>query len=509
VRQIAVNSCRMKRAFPPLPAAVFALLLPAGPAGAQELGLFEAHGDVGEVQQKGSVRYDAASGEYRITGGGENMWGAKDAFHYTWRKLSGDLALTASVALPDQTGQPHRKAGWIVRQGLDADAPYADAVVHGDGLVSLQYRLVKGGPTLEVKSPVKAPVVLRLERTGDLFSLSVSRDGRRFAPVGAVSVALGDPVHVGLGVTAHDAAGLATAVLSQVALANPGPVDAAARVVESTLEVLSIDTGEREAVYTTRDHIEAPNWSRDGRSFIFNSKGKLYSLPRGGGQPRLIETGPADRLNNDHGLSPDARWLAISHTPKDESIIYVLPAGGGPPRQVTALGPSYWHGWSPDGKTLAYCARRNGEFDVYTIAADAERSSDEKRLTTAPGLDDGPDYAPDGQTIYFNSVRTGVMKIWRMKPDGTEQQQMTSNEEWADWFAHPSPDGKWLVFVSFDKSVAGHPPNKDVALRLMPASGGEPKILTRLFGGQGTINVPSWSPDSRAFAFVSYRLVRP
>jgi TolB protein len=360
-----------------------------------------------------------------------------------------------------------------------------------------------------VKSPVKAPAVVRLERTGDLFSMSVSRDGGRFAPAGAVSVPLADPVHVGLGVTAHDAAGSTTAVVTRVALANPGPVDAAARVLESTLEVLSIDTGEREAVYTTRDHIEAPNWSRDGRSFIFNSKGRLYSLPREGGQPRLVDTAPADRLNNDHGLSPDARWLAISHSPKNDSIIYVLPSSGGTPRQVTARGPSYWHGWSPDGKTLAYCARRDGEFDVYTIAADAENSSDEKRLTTAAGLDDGPDYAPDGQTIFFNSVRTGVMKIWRMKPDGTEQQQVTSNEEWADWFAHPSPDGKWLVFLSFDKSVAGHPPNKDVALRIMPMGGGEPKILTRLFGGQGTINVPSWSPDSRAFAFVSYRLVRP
>jgi Tol biopolymer transport system component len=492
------------------------LLLAAGaaadtaPAPARrELGLFEAHGEVGDVQKKGSVQFDPRTGEYRITGGGENMWGTKDAFHYAWKRLSGDLTLTAAVSFPDKSGQPHRKAGWVVREGLEADAPYADAVVHGDGLISLQYRLVKGGPTLEAKSAVKAPAVVRLERTGDLFSMSVSRDGTRFAPAGAVSVPLADPVHVGLGVTAHDPEGSATAVLSQVALQNRGPFPAKDRVVESTLEVLSIDTGEREAVYTTRDHIEAPNWSRDGRFFLFNSRGKLYSLPREGGQPRLVDTSPAGRLNNDHGLSPDARWLAISHTPKDESIIYVLPASGGTPRQVTALGPSYWHGWSPDGKTLAYCARRNGEFDVYTIAAEAENSSDEKRLTTAPGLDDGPDYSPDGQVIFFNSERTGLMKIWRMKPDGSEQQPLTSGDEWGDWFPHPSPDGKWLVFLSFDKSVKGHPANKDVALRMMPMAGGEPKVLTRLFGGQGTINVPSWSPDSRAFAFVSYRLVRP
>ena len=490
-------------------AAACAWVVAAPPVAGQELGVFEAHGDVGDVKQPGSVRFDAKSREYRITGGGENMWGTKDAFHYVWRRLSGDLALTANVSFPEAQGQPHRKAGWIVRQGLDADAPYADVAVHGDGLISLQYRLVKGGPTLEAKSPVKAPATVRLERTGDLFSLFVSGDGRRFQPTGAVSVPLTDPVYVGLGVTAHDPAAMATAVLSRVALANPGPVAAAARVLESNLEVISIDTGEREVVYTTGDHIEAPNWSRDGRFFLFNNSGRLYSLPREGGQPRPVDTGTADHLNNDHGLSADGKWLAISHSPKGESLVYVLPAAGGPPRQVTAVGPSYWHGWSPDGKTLAYCARRNGEFDVYTIATDAENSTDERRLTTAPGLDDGPDYSPDGQVLYFNSERTGLMKIWRMKPDGSEQQLVTSGEEWADWFAHPSPDGRWLVFLSFDKSVKGHPPNKDVALRIMPASGGEPRVLTRLFGGQGTINVPSWSPDSRAVAFVSYRLVKP
>ncbi|HKN48445.1 MAG TPA: transporter, partial [Candidatus Polarisedimenticolia bacterium] len=217
----------------------------------------------------------------------------------------------------------------------------------------------------------------------------------------------------------------------------------------------------------------------------------------------------ADHLNNDHGLSPDGRWLAISHSPQNESLVYVLPAAGGPPRQVTALGPSYWHGWSPDGKTLAYCARRNGEFDVYTIAADADRSTAEKRLTTAPGLDDGPDYSPDGQAIFFNSERTGLMKVWRMKPDGSEQQQVTSGEDYADWFPHPSPDGMWLVFLSYDKSVRGHPANQDVSLRVMPLPGGPPRTLARLFGGQGTINVPSWSPDSGSVAFVSYRLVKP
>ncbi len=274
-------------------------------------------------------------------------------------------------------------------------------------------------------------------------------------------------------------------------------------MIESRLEVMTVTTLEREVVYSAQAHFEAPNWSRDGKALLFNQQGRIQVLPLASRKPMLLDTGTATRCNNDHGLSPDGQWLAVSHSPQQESLIYLRPAAGGTPRQVTPKGPSYWHGWSPDGKTLAYCAQRNGEFDVYTIPVEG---GEETRLTTAPGLDDGPDYAPDGR-IWFNSVRTGVMKIWRMDPDGRNQTQMTHNEEWADWFPHPSPDGKWVVFVSFDKSVEGHPPNKDVALRLMPAAGGEPRIVARLFGGQGTINVPSWSPDSSRFAFVSYRLL--
>jgi len=351
--------------------------------------------------------------------------------------------------------------------------------------------------------------MVRLERTGDLFTLSVSRDGTHYQPVGSVTVPLKDPVHVGLGVCSHDDKAMSTAVFTHVGHEAAGTVPPKQRVLESRLEVLTVETGEREVVYETRSRIEAPNWSRDGRALLFNSGGRLYSLSREGGKPAAVDTGDAHALNNDHGLSPDGRWLAISHEPKDDSVISIVPAAGGAPRRVTALGPSYWHGWSPDGKTLVYCAERKGEFDVYSISADAERSTEERRLTTATGLDDGPDFAPDGQTIFFNSVRTWSMKIWRMKPDGSEQKQVTNNPEWADWFPHPSPDGKLLVFLSYDPSVEGHPENKDVALRVMPLAGGEARVVARLFGGQGTINVPSWSPDSRSFAFVSYRLVKP
>jgi len=275
--------------------------------------------------------------------------------------------------------------------------------------------------------------------------------------------------------------------------------------VESILETVAIDSKDRRVIYRTNDHIEAPNWSRDGKYFLFNSGGRIYRLATTGGQPQLVNTGFATRCNNDHGLSPDGTQLAISDQSQEQrrSLIYIVPVAGGIPRRITQLAPSYWHGWSPDGKTLAYCGERNGEFDIYTISVGG---GDERRLTTTAGLDDGPDYSSDGQYIYFNSDRTGTMHIFRMKPDGSDQRQVTF-DDYNNWFAHPSPDGKWLVFLSYEKDVKGHLANKDVMLRLMPTGGGDIQVLAKLFGGQGTINVPSWSPDSRNLAFVSYRII--
>jgi Tol biopolymer transport system component len=312
---------------------------------------------------------------------------------------------------------------------------------------------------------------------------------------------------VGAGGHPHRKNALERAVFEHVELTSGRPQAAGQPVLESTLETVAIASKDRRVVYHARAHFEAPNWSRDGKYFLFNQGGRIYKLPAAGGQPQLLNTGFAVRCNNDHGISPDGTQLAISDQSQEQrrSLIYILPIAGGIPRRVTRLASSYWHGWSPDGKRLAYCGERNGEFDIYTIPVEG---GDEKRLTTAPGLDDGPDYSPDGQYIYFNSERTGRMQIWRMRTDGSDQQQVTS-DEYNDWFPHPSPDGKWIVFLSYEKDVKGHPPNQDVMLRLMPMGGGEIQVLAKLFGGQGTINVPSWSPDSRHLAFVSYRLTKP
>jgi hypothetical protein len=481
------------------------ILLASGFTGKSGLGLFDESRDIGSVRHRGSVEHDPARKSYLVAGGGENMWSTTDAFHFVMKRMSGDVSLAADIRWIGTGGDPHRKACLLVRQSLDPDSAYADAALHGNGLTSLQYREVRGGPTREIQSNVTAPRRIRLEKEGDYVSMSVAGEGKALqAAGGSFKIKFTEPFFVGLAVCAHNNNSLEKAVFSNVEITT-GPQTGNQQVVESTLETIAIGSKDRRVVYHARAHFEAPNWSRDGKYFLFNQQGRLYRLPVTGGEPQLIDTGFAVRCNNDHGISPDGTQLVISDQSQEgnKSLIYVLPVGGGTPRRVTGLGPSYWHGWSPDGKTLTYCAERNGEYDIYTIPVEG---GEEKRLTTAAGLDDGPDYSPDGQYIYFNSERTGRMQIWRMKTDGSEQRQVTS-DDYNNWFPHPSPDGKWIVFLSYEKDVKGHPANKDVMLRMMPVGGGgEIQILARLFGGQGTINVPSWSPDSRNVAFVSYRL---
>jgi TolB protein len=469
---------------------------------AADLGLFEHHGDVGVTRHAGSVLFESASKTYTVAGGGANMWFTNDALHFVWKKVSGDVALAADIAFLGTGGDPHRKACLLVRQSLDANSAYADAAVHGDGLTSLQYRAGSGERTYEIQSNTSKPKRLRIEKRGRYVSMSIAGEDGELRPAGgSFRLDLAEPFYVGLGVCAHNNDALEKAVFSKVELTQPVAGSAAPKSRISTLETVPLSSKDRRVVWMTTNHIEAPNWSRDGSNLVFNGRGRLYRIPVAGGQPTLLDTGFATRCNNDHGISPDGTTLVISDQTQGDrkSRMYTLPLGGGVPKLVTELGPSYWHGWSPDGKTLAYCAERGGEYDVYTIPVSGGA---ETRLTTAQGLDDGPDYSADGQWIYFNSDRTGLMQIWRMRVDGSQQERVT-NDDFNNWFPHPSPDGKWLVFLSYEKDVKGHPENQDVTLRVMPLSGGKTEVLAKLFGGQGTINVPSWSPDSRRVAFVS------
>lgn len=282
------------------------------------------------------------------------------------------------------------------------------------------------------------------------------------------------------------------------------------REVDTTsfIQTVDISTGEIETVLSIDEHFEAPNWHPDNY-LIVNSYGKLYTLDLDTKELELLDTGFADQCNNDHGISFDGKWLAISHNDKSDpstksykSAIFVMPIEGGEPRKVTTEVPSFWHGWSPDGKQLTYCAERNGNYDVYTIGIDG---GEEIRLTSAEGLDDGPEYSPDGKYIYFNSYRTGHMQIWRMLADGKKPEQLTFDEN-SNWFPHPSPDGKWIVYIAYTSDEKqNHDFGKQVKLRLMNLETKAIKDITPVFfGGQGTINVPSWSPDSKKVAFVSY-----
>lgn len=469
------------------------------------LGIFEAQGDIGKVGIPGSVKYDPDNETYTITGGGTNMWFTGDEFHFVWKKASGDISIAANITWPDTLGNPHKKACLIIRQSLDTNSAYADAAFHGVGLTSLQYRERKGDVTREIQSNVNAPTRLKIEKEGDYVFMSVAKGDEPLHPAGgSFRIKFSEPFYIGLGVCAHDNSISETAIFSNVKITSIKQETNRSPKLESTLETINIESKDRRVIYTAEKHFEAPNWSKDGKYFLFNSEGHIFKLPVTGGEPQEINTGFAVKCNNDHGISPDGTQLAISdQSETGSSIIYILPIDGGTPEKITKNSPSYWHGWSPDGKTLAFCGERNGEFDIYTIPAEGGK---ETRLTTSEGLDDGPDYSPDGKYIYFNSTRTGTMQIWRMKPDGSEQVQITS-DEYNNWFAHPSPDSKWIVFLSYEKDIKGHPPNKDVMLRIMPAGGGEIQVLAKLFGGQGTINVPSWSPDSQNLAFVSYRLV--
>jgi Tol biopolymer transport system component len=470
-------------------------------------GIFSNQADIGSVAKPGLADFNPATGEYLIAGGGGNMWFTNDAFHFVWKEISGDFMLTADVKFIGAGGNPHRKACLIIRQSLDSDSPYADAVLHGVGLTSLQYRENAGGLTHGIDTDVSAPVRLRLEKRGDYVSMSVALAGEKLQPAGgSFRMHFEEPFYVGLGVCAHDNKAIEKAVFSNVELTPVSTPASTQPVLESTLETVAVASSDRRVIYRTRDHIEAPNWSRDGKFFLFNGNGRIYKLPVTGGTPELLDTGGQIHCNNDHGISPDGTQLAISDQTRDgKSRIYILPVSGSTPRLVTEQSPSYWHGWSPDGKTLAYCAERDGKFGISTMSVEDGK---EMRLTTAAGLDDGPEYSPDGQYIYFNSDRTGLMQIWRMKPDGSEQEQITS-DDCCNWFAHPSPDGKRIVFLSYKKDVKGHPANKDVQIRVMSLSDRKITALAKLFGGQGTLNVPSWSPDNKSVAFVSYQMVYP
>jgi TolB protein len=478
---------------------------------ASSLGIFESQSDVGSVTPPGTLAYDASSQVYTVTAAGANLWSTTDGFHFVWKKVSGDVALTADMNFPDASGNPspHRKAILMFRQTLDADGVYADAAQHGSGMTALQYRRIPGATTQDIELNIDAPRRLRLEKRGDTITMFLSTGSEPLHQVGAsIKLHLDGNFYAGIGVCSHNKDVTERATFSHVELASlTPPATPATLALYSTLQTIAIEDNFRRAIAiaTDRAHLEAPNWTRDGKALIFDRDGQLWTVSAQGGNATLLSTGAATRCTGSHGLSPDGKWLAISCSMPDkpETRVYIVPSSGGEPRLVTENPASYFHSWSPDGKTIAFTRPSHGSGNIYAISVDG---GTETALTTGTGISDDPDYSPDGKYIYFNSDRTGTMQIWRMLANGTHPEQVTF-DEFQNWTPHPSPDGKSILVLSYDKGTTGHPANKDIALRILNVADGKLRVLVNIVGGSGTDNVPNWAPDGTHFAFVSYQML--
>lgn len=484
----------------------------------QKIGIFDNNHDIGAPKKQGAATYDPATQRYTLKGAGYNIWFERDEFNYLYNKVGGDFIITANFAFIGQGTDPHRKVGLMVRESDDEKAASINATLHGDGLTVLQWRELRGAymrdPEDEIFPPKSNYTILQLERSGKKLIMRAAHPGEPLQTIGShVMTALGDSVLVGLFISSHNADVVEQAHAWNVRLDRPVADDynpGREGWLGCRLETMNVFDGKRTVIYQKDSRFEAPNWMPDGKNLLINMDGSLFTIPVTGGDLTRLNTGAANRLNNDHVISFNGKLLGISShrdgLPGGGSTVYVLPLTGGEPTLVTEETPSYLHGWAPNNKEVIYVAQRkdNPTYDIYRKAIDGK--SKEVMLTnTGPGEHvDGCEYSPDGKYIYYNGSSSGTMQIWRMKPDGSAKEQITF-DQYNNWFPHISPDGKWMVYISFppDIPVNSHPSFKRVELKLMPVAGGAPRVIAYLYGGQGTINVPSWSPDSKHIAFVS------
>jgi Tol biopolymer transport system component len=498
---------------------------------AGNFGLFELNSDIGVTPLKGTGELDGLAHVYRVTGGGADMWGKADAFHFLWKKMSGNAAVTADVQFVGSSAQTKRKAALMIRQSLDADSAYADIAFHGNGEIAAQWRLAAGDVTGDVMRPdfldTASPTRIRIERRGNSFTVLAGKPGGQLAAMAPFTVTLTDPVYVGLAVCSHDANGLTAAEFENVGIETLPQGRGPQPGYRSRISIYDIRDKSIRTVYQADTVFEAPNWSHDGKYLLTNSGGKLYRIPVDGANvtPEPVNIDPSLRLNNDHAPSWDGKYIAFSASSPSsrQSQVYLCNADGSNAHLMVATTPSYFHGWSPGGKYLAYVYQHpaaNGvpaNYDIFRMPA---AGGEAEQLDSNPGYDDGPDYSPDGKWIYFNSDRSGSWDIWRIPADGAgpgdQKAEQVTSDEMEDWFPHPSPDSKWLLFLSFAKGTATHNDKlPGTELRMMPMPGAhlakppQIQVVTTFFGGQGTINVNSWSPDSTRFAYVIYEPLAP
>lgn len=475
------------------------------------LGVFDSHEDVGDPKIAGSAVYDEQDQTYTLSAAGINMWEAQDQFHFAWKKIKGDFIVQATVRFVGEGANAHRKIGIMARDSLATDSRYADACVHGDTLTSLQFRPAGGQQTSQVELSVFHPTEIRFMRTGSKFTFSAAVFGETYKSV-RKKMDLNDEAYVGLFICSHEEDIVEKAVFENVRVIIPAEPDFQPYrdYIGSHLEVMDVRTGHRKIVHSEPGSIQAPNWTSDDRLIYNSAAGVMYTYDLATRDVAELNSGPCRQNNNDHVISFDGKMLALSNyagNPR-RSTAFILPVTGSDnPVQISSPenGHTYLHGWSPDGGKLIFTGARAGETGDYRNLWSIDIATKEETAITPPGtLDDGAEYSPDGRYIYFNSVRTGTMQIWRVAPDGSQPEQITF-DEYNDWFPHISPDGKWIVYLSYPKEIDpwSHPFYQHCYIRLMPASGGVPKTIGYIYGGQGSMNTPGWSPDSTRIAFVS------
>jgi hypothetical protein len=348
------------------------------------VGIFDGHGDIGKVLKPGSTAYNAKAKQYELSGSGYNVWFDHDEFHYAWKRMNGDFIVYTRARFVGKGVDPHRKVGWMVRSSLEDNSPHINAVVHGDGLTSLQYRKSTGANTDEIKSALTGADVIELERKGTTYTMRVAKFGEPFVTEQVTELNLGEEVYVGLFVGSHNKDVLEKGVFSDVRITVPAPEGLVPyrQYLGSYIEILEVATGNRDIIYSSPKSLQAPNWTPDNKTLIYNSDGLIYTFDLASHTPKVLNTGEVKNNNNDHVLSFDGKMLGLSSGVRElgGSIVYTVPITGGTPKQITPRGPSYLHGWSPDGKTLVFTGERNKEYDIYSVPA---AGGPEIRLTTA------------------------------------------------------------------------------------------------------------------------------